>query len=526
MVRAHSRTTIAKQGHAVIFHPNLTTLNHTIAFHARHAPEHAAILTPTGATVSYRELHHRSTRLAGALRSAGIRPGDRIACLGRETPGYWELLFAASATGAVLVPINPALSAAEVEHIVDDADAALVFIDHDHPLVGLTGRTEIIADLPSFTVWRDSGSEAAPFEAHPDTPIAQLYTSGTTGLPKGVVLGQRSFTAIRDALGNANLDWIDWCDGDIAMIGIPGFHVGGLWYATQAFHAGVTVFSMPEFDAVTARTAIRSLGITTAIAVPAMLRQILNAPGSLSDFTTLRKIIYGGAPITESLLRRAARDFGADFAQIYGLTETGNTAICLPPDQHGPDSKRLRAAGRPYPGVEVRITDEEGSPMPQGEVGEVWLRTPAAMLEYWNLPEATADTLIEGWIRTGDAGRLDAEGYLFIEDRVKDMILVAGENVFPAEVENALAEHPAVKDVAVIGVPDDGAGEAVLAYIVPHDTIPTSRELALFLRNRLAAFKRPTQYLFVDTIPRNPSGKILRRTLREQHWLDRDRQVN
>lgn len=510
----------------MIFFPELVTLNDTIAFHAARTPEHAAVLTPDGTSVSYRELEERSRRLAGALRDAGIAPGDRFACLGRETPAYWELLFAAAATGAVLVPINPALSANEVAHILNDADAAIVFIDRDHPLAGATGRREVWMDSPDYAAWRDAGR---PGDVHPatrDTPIAQLYTSGTTGLPKGVVLGHRSFTAIRDALGHAGLDWIDWREGDLAMIGIPGFHVGGLWYATKAFHAGATVFSMPEFSGGLARRSIRDFGITTAIVVPAMLRQILDAPGAPDDFKTLRKVVYGGAPVAESQLRRAARDFDAEFAQIYGLTETGNTAICLPPDQHGPDSPRLRAAGRPYPGVEVRITDEHGEPRTMGEVGEVWLRTPARMIEYWNLPEATAETLVDGWIRTGDAGRLDSEGYLFIEDRVKDMVLVAGENVFPAEVENALAAHPAVADVAVIGVPDDASGEAVLAYIVPGARTPSTRELALFLRDRLAPFKRPTQYRFVDSIPRNPSGKILRRTLRSEHWGDRVRQVN
>ncbi|MFV0374030.1 long-chain-fatty-acid--CoA ligase [Microbacterium sp.] len=510
----------------MIFHPQLTTLNETIAFHADHSSGRAATLTPDGDRLSYRELADRSARLAGALRRDGIVVGDRIACLGRETPAYWELLFACARVGAVLVPINPALAADEVAHIVADAGAALVLVDGDHRLAGRSGRAERCFDGREFARWRDDGMPDVDHAATPDTPVAQLYTSGTTGLPKGVVLGHRSFFAIRDALGHAGRDWIDWRDGDIAMIGIPGFHVGGLWYGTQAFHAGATVFTMPGFDAAVARRAIAEHQVTTAIVVPAMLRQLLDQPGGANDFATLRKVVYGGAPISESLLRRAGAGFGADFAQIYGLTETGNTAICLPPDQHGAHSTRLRAAGCPYPGVEVRVTDEDGTSVPTGQVGEVWLRTPAAMLEYWRMPDATAATLVDGWVRTGDAGRLDDEGYLFIEDRVKDMILVAGENVFPAEVENALAEHPSVADAAVIGIPDDDAGEAVLAYIVVEGEPPRTRDLALFLRDRLAPFKRPTRYEFVDAVPRNPSGKILRRALRGEHWAGRDRQVN
>ncbi|SCL58475.1 long-chain-fatty-acid--CoA ligase [Micromonospora yangpuensis] len=513
-------------GKTVIHHPHLTTMTETIAFHSERHPDHTAVLTSSGQRSTYRDLHQASDAVAAGLAALGVTAGDRVAYLGREGPAYWEVLFAAARTGAVLVPVNWKLTATEVGHILADCDARVVFLDGDHPLRGTTSRHEVVTD-GDYPRWRDTPRPPAPrHEATPQTPLAQLYTSGTTGLPKGVVLPHHSFFAIRDALAAAELDWIDWRDGDVALIGIPGFHIGGLWYATQAFHAGATVYSMPTFDPATVRRAVSQDGVTVAIFVPAMMRSILASGADAAEFAGLRKVVYGGAPISEALLEESARVFDCDFAQIYGLTETGNTAICLPPEQHVPGSVRLRAAGRPYPGVQVRIV-EDGVEVPQGGTGEVHLRTPAAMLEYWNLPEATAATLVDGWVRTGDAGYLDDEGYLYIQDRVKDMILVGGENVFPAEIENALAAHPAVADVAVVGVPDDHTGEAVLAHVVFRpDQQASTRQLMLFLRGRIADFKLPSRYQVLDAVPRNPSGKILRRELREPHWRGHQRRVN
>lgn len=511
----------------MIHHPHLHTLSDTIRFHALEHPRDPAVLDGSGRRVDYAQLWDAAQRVAAQLLASGVGQGSRIAYLARESAVYWATLFAASEIGAVLVPVNARLTPPEVAHIIADSGAVVIIRDDDHPLAGTTG----IVEWDPEDLWKRPGPDASPaLDEIPRpsavTPLAQLYTSGTTGLPKGVVLAHRSFFAIRDALAGADLDWIDWIPGDVALVGIPGFHIGGLWFATQAFHAGACVVSMPFFDAVRARELLTSEGVTCAILVPAMIRAILDLSPGPQEFARLRKVIYGGAPIADALLREATRVLDCDFAQIYGLTETGNTAICLPPDQHRGPHARLRAAGRPYPGVSVRIVADSGEEAPTWAVGEVWLRTPAAMLDYWNLPAATAETLVDGWIRTGDAGYLDDDGYLFIQDRVKDLILVGGENVYPAEVENALVAHPDVHDAAVVGIPDDAAGEAVLAYVVPVPgrTVST-RQLALFLREHLADFKRPTRYEFVDEIPRNPSGKILRRTLRDAHWVGRERRV-
>jgi acyl-CoA synthetase (AMP-forming)/AMP-acid ligase II len=513
--------------------PQLRTLVDVIRTHAARHPGTLAIICD-GRQLDYATLHRVTNQMAHGLQAAGVRAGDRIAYLGKETEHFYELLFAAAKTGAVLVPINWRLAADEVEHILRDSGSALLFADTDAMAVATRLAPELpkltkVVPLAEFDAWLAPHPDVNLLaRVTPDTPIVQMYTSGTTGLPKGVVLAHRSFFAVRNALSSAGLDWIDWRDGDRSLIGMAGFHIGGMWWATQGFAAGVTNVVVREFTPATAVELIRTVGVTTACMVPAMLRLLLAEPGVTSaDFTTLRKIIYGGAPISAALLARCVEGFGCDFAQIYGLTETGNTAMCLPPADHTPDSGRMQAAGRAYPGFEVKVADSAGNPLPPGEVGEVWLRTPAAMVEYWNLPDATAKTLVDGWIVTGDAGVLDEDGYLFIRDRIKDMIIVGGENVYPAEVEHVIGRHPKVAESAVVGAPDERWGEVVYAFVAPVEGETLGeRELALFLKGKLATFKQPLRYEFVEKVPRNPSGKILRRELRERFWQGQERRVS
>lgn len=504
---------------------SLPTLLDTLRCHASARAGVPAVID--GETIlDYRGLLRHAGRVAGALAAGGVGRGDRVMYLGRDSYRIYELLYGCALAGAVLVPVNWRLADAEVADIADDCGARIAVADQPERLPATGSR---IVPTAEFDTWRDgfAGAHDAGSGPHApgptsDTPVVQMYTSGTTGRPKGVVLAHRTFAAVRDLLDTAGLDWIDWMPGDRSLAALSAFHIGGMWWACQALHAGVTTVVLPVFTPDTALAAIRDRGVTTTCMAPAMIRAILDEPGTDStDFTTLRKVVYGGAPIDAALLTRAIGTMDCEFAQIYGLTETGNTAVCLPPADHRGDRPRLHAAGRPYPGVRVQIRRPDGTPVPDGDTGEVYLASPAHMVGYHGNPSATAARLVDGWVRTGDAGYLDADGYLVIHDRVDDMILVGAENVYPAEVEKAIGAHPQVRDCAVIGVPDDIWGESVLAYLVPRTPDLHAGDVARFLRGRLAAFKSPMRYRMVAEIPRNVSGKILRRELRDAYVADR-----
>ena len=514
-------------------HTRLTTIAEAAAHQAAHRPDQLALLCE-GRETTFGQLHANSNRIARAIKASGLQPGARVGYLGKESEHYFEVFFGCAKSGTVLVPINWRLRGPEVDYILKDSGTELLFLESE--------LAALASGLAPFTVQVDSAEsrgggladwcsgfspEDLAESTGPDAAVAQLYTSGTTGVPKGVVLPQRSFFAIRDAVAEAGSDWIDWVPGDRSLIGIPGFHVAGIWWAMQAFAAGVPSISLRTFSAAEAVLAISRDGATTSLVVPAMLQAMITEPGlGPADFTHLRKIAYGGSPISESLLQECIEVLGCELVQMYGMTETGNVAVCLPPEDHVPGSPLLRAAGKALPGVQVRIVDPDGHELPVGESGEICLRTPAVMLEYWQLPEATERTLVDGWLHTGDAGYVDEAGYVFIRDRLKDTIIVSGENVYPAEVENALCRHPAVLEAAVIGIPHERRGEAVCAFVVLREGLDVKpRELMTATRVHIADFKVPSRYEFVDRLPRSPTGKLLRRDLRDQFWAHLDRHV-
>jgi long-chain acyl-CoA synthetase len=494
-----------------------------------------------GRDVTYRELDLVSNRVAKALRSEGVAKGDRIAFLDKNTLELFELVFGAAKVGAVVCPVNWRLAPAEVAHIVNDADAKVFVVGQE--LFGTLEACEPeLAGAPTILTvgahprhaeladWRDGHSDEDPrLATSADDVVVQFYTSGTTGLPKGVMLTSTNLLGLVPAVGEV-LGLAD-DDGIVSLVVMPLFHVAGAGWALFGLAAGAHNVMLRDVDLGAILEAIPTHGVTHTVFVPAVLQFLLATPGVEStDFSSLRMITYGASPISEEVLVASMQRFGCDFVQAYGLTETSGGIVLLHPEDHdpgGPLGHRLRAAGLPIPGVEVRIVAADGTTAPTGDVGEVWIRSPSTMTGYWNKPEATADALTDdGWFRSGDAGRVDEDGYLYIEDRVKDMIITGGENVYPAEVESVLMGNPVVGDAAVIGVPDDRWGETVKAIVVPAPgATPDEAELLAWCRDRLAGYKCPTSVDWAEMLPRNPSGKILKRELREPYWKGRDRQV-
>jgi fatty-acyl-CoA synthase len=314
------------------------------------------------------------------------------------------------------------------------------------------------------------------------------------------------------------------------LLAMPCAHIGGTGLGVMALSAGLPGVVLPEFDPPRVFDAIENRGATRMFLVPAALQLLLMHPQcAKTDFSRLKYILYGAAPIPLELLRQCITMFGAGFIQAYGMTETTGTICMLPPEDHCAEGNaRMRSAGKPLPGVELIIRGSGGMALPVGEIGEICTRSSNNMLGYWNLPEATASTMdAQGWIATGDVGYLDEDGYVFIYDRAKDMIISGGENVYPAEVESGIYGHPDVLEVAVIGVPDDKWGEAVKAVCVarPGHTIDPESVIG-WARERLASYKVPKSIDVIEALPRNPTGKILRRSLREPYWVGRERQVN
>lgn len=520
----------------------MPTLGDVTRHHASRKPDGLALWFE-GRKLSWSELDKNSSRVANGLIAAGVRPGDRVAFVGKGNDEFFELLFGSAKAGAVFVPIGWRLAPPEIVQIANDADATLMFVGLDQLdrmdafKAGLPEATRFIAmetgaaGIPAFAEWRDRHSASDPhLSIPPSDATLQLYTSGTTGKPKGVMLSHRNLLAGRRAALEKQMPWNSWIEGDVNLVAMPLGHIGGVGWAIVGFFNGATTVLEREFIPSSVLDAVENRGVSKMFLVPAAMQILLAQPRVREiDYSRVRYILYGASPIALDLLRQATEVFGCGFAQQYGMTETTGTVVYLPPEDHHPDgNKRMRGAGLPMPGVEIRITGSDRRVLGPNEIGEIETRSVANMVGYWKQPDATRETMdADGWLRTGDAGYLDEDGYLYIQDRFKDMIVSGAENIYPSEVESAIYGHPAVADVAVIGIPDDKWGEAVKAVVVLKPGAAADADsIIAFARTRIAAYKAPKTVDFIDALPRNPSGKILRRMLREPYWAGRERQVN
>ncbi|MFZ5669493.1 MAG: long-chain-fatty-acid--CoA ligase [Pseudomonadota bacterium] len=505
---------------------------------ARQRPNAGAIWFE-GETLTFADLDRRSSQCAQALLALNLKPGDRVGVLAKNNPEFFILWMGALKARVTLAPVNWRLAPPEIAFILKDAGARVLVYGEDFQGVvdqiagGLPNLEVLIRFEPghprwtSFDDWLARMSWDDPnLPARADDDVIQLYTSGTTGLPKGVQLTQANFLALfRLAL---EAGWARYEPGKTNLVVMPLFHVAGTNCGLLALLQGVRNVLTREVNPAEILARLEDQGVNYAFLAPTIINMLLQTPGvETTDFGKLERVFYGASPISESVLRQAQARFGADFTQLYGLTETIGGATYLPPEDHAPERDKLRSCGKPWPGFEVRVMTPEGRAGAPREVGEVQIRAKGVMKGYWNRPDATREAIDpEGWFASGDAGYFDEEGYLYIYDRVKDMIVSGGENVYPAEVENALFSHPAVADAAVIGVPDERWGEAVKGIVVlKAGATATPDELIAHCRARIAGYKSPKSIDFADVLPRNPSGKVLRRELRKPYWEGRERMV-
>jgi acyl-CoA synthetase (AMP-forming)/AMP-acid ligase II len=516
-------------------------LHDYLEFHARLNPE-VSFARFGDQGLSYAEADAAANRIANALAAAGLAPGDRFAVLAKNCLEYLLIYYGASKAGVVPVPLNYRLATPEWVYILRDSGARLLiargeFIAPAESLRGEATRVErwiaMEGDAAGWDRWDDflADAPATPpgCEITQDMDLYQMYTSGTTGRPKGAVL---SHAAVCANITQASMPFAT-APGERVLVVAPLYHAAAGLLAFATVQAGATAFIQEDFNPPEVVRALSEEDIAVALLVPVMIQFCMLAVPDIADrsYERLRLIVYGASAIAEQTLRAAMTTFGCDFIQAYGMTETTALATNLLAGDHERALREkpelLLSAGRPALGTEIRIVDENGRELPSGSVGEVLVRGPQLMRGYWNLPDATREALEGGWMHTGDAGTLDEEGFLYIQDRVKDMIVSGGENIYPREIEDVLLRHEAIADAAAIGIPDDTWGEAVQAVVVLREGAnATGEEIIAFCREHLAGYKRPGSVEFVDALPRNPTGKILKRVLREPHWEGKRRRVN
>ncbi|TDU24216.1 acyl-CoA synthetase (AMP-forming)/AMP-acid ligase II [Panacagrimonas perspica] len=488
------------------------------------------------------QLRDRVGRLAAGLHSRGVRRGDRVCMLSLNSDRYLETYLALAWLGAVVNPANFRWNVGEILYSIQDSECVALIVDD--PFVTMIGA--IRDGAPSLRLIVHAGDMSAPagtesfeglidshtavddLELGGDELLGIFYTGGTTGAPKGVMLSHANVHSSAMAL----LAEGAVPEGSVALHAAPMFHLADFMLTCCLLLRGGEHVMLPSFQPASVVDLIRTRGISDLLMVPAMLQMLVDAPAMVgADVASVRRIIYGASPASEALLDRVMSAFaGADLLQVYGMTEASAVMSVLPPAMHVPAARplgRLRSGGRACLHVQIRIVDGEDREVPQGEVGEITARGPNIMQGYLNKSDATTSALKNGWMHTGDMGYMDADGYVFIVDRIKDMIISGGENVYSAEVENAIAKHPAVAACAVVGIPCKDMGEKIHAAVVlkPGATLD-SDALYQHCKQLIAGYKCPRSLEVRESLPVSGAGKVLKTELRKPYWASMGRAVN
>ena len=509
------------------------TIGHLLARSAQFHP-HVPAIDDTHRVVTFGALAAEVRLLCAGLSGLGVSRGDRVAVMAKNRIEYVALYFAVAELGAVTVPVNWRLGPGEVEYLLRDSASCVVVAEAPFAMTvdsaadslpALRHKVALDDALPGWIpLERLPAGSVRSTAPDPDRVAVQMYTSGTTGLPKGALLTHRNLTSLVGAW-LLEMPLVPRTDRFLQVT--PLFHVGAVLLVMSNIAAGSQLLLLPEFAPGAAAEALSERGITKTLLVPAMIRWLLADPGLAGrSFPDLEMIAYGASPIPPQLLVEAFGVFDCGFVQGYGLTETAGVITSLRPEDHTSEPDRLASAGRAVLCSRVRIVDGDDRTLPPGEVGEIVAQGENITPGYWGLAEASAEALRGGWFHTGDVGWMDDEGFVTIVDRLKDMVLVGGENVYPSEAERVLEAHPAVAEAAVIGIPHDVWGEQLLAFVATREEQQvTDRELIAHCRAELAQFKCPTRLEFRESLPRNAAGKLLKTELREPYWADRSRRV-
>ncbi|MDA0302132.1 MAG: AMP-binding protein [Chloroflexi bacterium] len=506
-------------------------------------PDRIAIAGPDE-RVTYAELQSRANRLAQAFQSMGIGRGQAVGVMAVNSVEFAEIYYASAAVGATMVPLNFRAKPEELTYMIDSTDVAALFIAERYFSIfeSIASSTPSVKHVITLDFERDGHPSLKSLrEANEDIPVwcetddkdatLIIFTSGTTALPKGVVLSYQALTAL---VVNTQAPADPTADQQVVLVSVPFFHIAGATTLMSAVFSGRRLVVLPQFDPPAWLSAVEREGVTHAFVVPTMLKRIMEVDDfDKYNLSTLQLITYGAAPMPYEVVRRAVDVFAANRANVglmnsYGQTEATGSMTTLGPDDHRlngtPEEnevtiQRLRSVGRPMTDIDVAILLPDGRIAPANEEGEICIRGDRVMRGYNKRDEDTAGALHDGWLHTGDVGKIDDGGYLFITGRLKDMVIRGGENIAPAEIEQILEDHHGVAEAAIIGVPDVEWGEVCKAIMVPVDEslLPSEQELTEYVKSRLASYKAPALYQWVDELPRNPMGKILKTELRDKY---------